>query len=43
MEKELKIKFSQIAFEDLSEIERQLFEASKKPEKMLTLRTLISM
>ena len=30
MEKELKIKFSQIAFEDLSDIERQLFEASKK-------------
>jgi cytidine deaminase len=30
MEKELRIKFSQIAFEDLSDIERQLFEASKK-------------
>ena len=30
MEKELRIKFTQIEFKDLSEIERQLFEASKK-------------
>jgi hypothetical protein len=43
MEKELKIKFSQIAFEDLSDIERQLFEASKKAEKMHTHRILILM
>jgi hypothetical protein len=43
MEKELKIKFTQIEFKDLSEIERQLFDASKKPEKMLTHRILISM